>query len=260
MAPLSILIIEKTGTVKETAIKSFDESDLYKKAGFKTADGFKCYTTWDIDELDGTSYSISVYGKTNGRANQENKYEFPPPIDNTLFFGRCVIINKRSDVLTNITSKEWDKIYDHLYGGFEDLGEEDSEEESESEGDDEDVVKTKTGYAKDGFVVDDDCVEEEEDDISEEVSEDNDENDDEDDIPITKKSKTTKSKNVKPQKIILKKKPQSKTIKQPETFTIFGKIIGKAAVASKKSSENLTSQDENTLECTSELSEESYIE
>ena len=254
MAPLSILIIEKTGTVKETAIKSFDESELYKKAGFKTADGFKCHTTWDIEELDGASYSISVYGKTNGRANQENKYEFPPPIDNTLFFGSCVIINKQAEIPTSITSKEWDKIYDHLYGGFEDLGEEDSEEESDDE--DDDVIKTKAGYAKDGFVVDDDYVEEE-DDISEEVSDDNDESED-NNYRKTKASK--KSKPTKPQKIILKKKPQSKTTKQPETFTIFGKIIGKAAVASKKSSENLTSQDENTLECTSELSEESYIE
>ena len=251
MAPLSILIIEKTGTVKETIIKSFDETELYKKAGFKTADGFKCHTTWDIDDLDGASYSISVYGKTNGRANQENKYEFPPPIDNTLFFGSCVIINKRSDVLTNITSKEWDKIYDHLYGGFEDLGEEDSEDDESDDESDDDVVKTKSGYAKDGFVVDDDVVEED-DESSEENSEDNDEDDE---IPRTKKSKNTK-----PKKIILKRKPQSKTTKQPETFTIFGKIIGKAAVASKKSAENLTSQDENTLECTSELSEESYIE
>jgi len=251
MAPLSILIIEKTGTIKETIIKSFDETELYKKAGFKTADGFKCHTTWDIDDLDGASYSISVYGKTNGRANQENKYEFPPPIDNTLFFGSCVIINKRSDVLTNITSKEWDKIYDHLYGGFEDLGEEDSEDDESDDESDDDVVKTKSGYAKDGFVVDDDVVEED-DESSEENSEDNDEDDE---IPRTKKSKNTK-----PKKIILKRKPQSKTTKQPETFTIFGKIIGKAAVASKKSAENLTSQDENTLECTSELSEESYIE
>ena len=254
MAPLSILIIEKTGTVKETAIKSFDESELYKKAGFKSSEGFKCHTTWDIEELDGASYSISVYGKTNGRANQENKYEFPPPIDNTLFFGSCLIINKQAEIPTSITSKEWDKIYDHLYGGFEDLGEEDSEEESE---DDDGVPRTKTGYAKDGFIVDDDYVEEEEDDISEEVSDDNAEDDDDN----YKKSKTSKkSKTTKPQKIILKKKPLSKTTKQPETFTIFGKIIGKAAVASKKNSENLTSQDENTLECTSELSEESYIE
>lgn len=250
MAPLSILIIEKTGTVKETTIKSFDETELYKKAGFKTAEGFKCHTTWDIEELDGKSYSISVYGKTSGRANQENKYEFPPPIDNTLFFGSCVIINKQAEIPTSITSKEWDKIYDHLYGGFEDLGEEDSEEESE---DDDDIPRTKSGYAKDGFVVDDNDDDDEE--ASEEISE---EASDDDNYKKTKASK--KSKPIKPLKIVLKKKPQSKTTKQPETFSIFGKIIGKAAVASKKSAENLTQQDENTLECTSELSEESYIE
>lgn len=250
MAPLSILIIEKTGTVKETTIKSFDETELYKKAGFKTVEGFKCHTTWDIEELDGKSYSISVYGKTSGRANQENKYEFPPPIDNILFFGSCVIINKQAEIPTSITSKEWDKIYDHLYGGFEDLGEEDSEEESE---DDDDIPRTKSGYAKDGFVVDDNDDDDEE--ASEEISE---EASDDDNYKKTKKSKKTTP--IKPLKIVLKKKPQSKITKQPETFSIFGKIIGKAAVASKKSAENLTQQDENTLECTSELSEESYIE
>ena len=130
------------------------------------------------------------------------------------------------------------------------MGEEDSEDDESDEGDD--IPRTKSGYAKDGFVVDDDVVDEEDDESSEDNSEDNDEDDE---IPRTKKSKNTK-----PKKIILKRKPQSKTTKQPETFTIFGKIIGKAAVASKKSAENLTSQDENTLECTSELSEESYIE
>ena len=253
MAPLSILIIEKTGTVKETTIKSFDETELYKKAGFKSSEGFKCHTTWDIEELDGKSYSISVYGKTSGRANQENKYEFPPPIDNTLFFGSCVIINKQAEIPTSITSKEWDKIYDHLYGGFEDLGEEDSEEESE---DDDDIPRTKSGYAKDGFVVDDNDDDDEE--ASEEISEEASDDDDDGKYKKTKKSK--KPTPIKPLKIVLKKKPQSKTTKQPETFSIFGKIIGKAAVASKKSAENLTQQDENTLECTSELSEESYIE
>jgi len=55
----------------------------------------------------------------------------------------------------SLTSDEWDTIYEHLYGGFEDI--EDDEEES-SDGDDEyaDLPTTKNGYAKDGFVVDDD--------------------------------------------------------------------------------------------------------
>jgi hypothetical protein len=255
MSQINILIVEKNGTIKETFIKSFDETILYKKAGFKTNDNFKCHTIWDIEELDGVSYSISVYGKTNGRANQENKYEFPPPIDNTLFFGNCVIVNKCSNIPTNISSIEWEKIYDHLYGGFEDLGEEDSEEDESEENDD--IPRTKTGYVKDGFVVDDNELEE---DDSDDDNDDDDGVDDDDECNFKKSKKSKKSKTIKPPKIVLKKKPQSKTTKQPETFTIFGKIIGKAAIASKKSTENLTAQDENTLECTSELSEESYIE
>ena len=245
----NIILIDKFGKMKTLQVntKDFKKEDLYKKCGFKKDTDFSKQTEWKIT-VEKQKYKISVYAKTDGRANTENKYDFPPPIDNTLFFGSCIIINKNAEIPTSITSKEWDKIYDHLYGGFEDLGEEDSEEEES----DDDVVKTKTGYAKDGFVVDDDVVDEEDDESSEEVSDDNNEDDE---IPRTKKLKNTK-----PTKIILKKKPQSKTTKQSETFTIFGKIIGKAAVASKKSTENLTSQDENTLECTSELSEESYIE
>ena len=53
---------------------------------------------------------------------------------------------------------EWTAIYDHLFGGFEDLGTDEDEDEEE----DPTENITKTGYAKDGFVVDDD--EEEDDD------------------------------------------------------------------------------------------------
>ena len=82
----TVLIIEKNGSIKELAIKTWVEADLYKKAGFKTKDGFKCYTTWGAT-IEDITYSISLYGKTTGKANQENKYELPPPLDSTLFFG-----------------------------------------------------------------------------------------------------------------------------------------------------------------------------
>jgi len=80
-----VIIIEKTGSIKELNIKNYNEEELYKKTGFKSSDGFKIATTWNVVVKE-KSYIISVYGKTNGRANSENKYEFPPPIDNTLFF------------------------------------------------------------------------------------------------------------------------------------------------------------------------------
>jgi hypothetical protein len=48
----------------------------------------------------------------------------------------------------------WDKIYEHLFGGFEDLN--DTEDESDDENDEyNELEKTKSGYAKDNFVVDD---------------------------------------------------------------------------------------------------------
>ena len=165
MSSVRLLIVEKNGTIKESVLKTWNEEELYKKAGFKSEQGFKLATTWKVDDINKKSYTINVYGKTDGRATQENKYEFPPPIDETLFFGSCLIVNMRNDKPVSLTSAEWTCIYEKLYGGFESLGEEDSEEDSDEY---DDVPKTKSGYAKDGFIVDDD-------DLSDDASDDSDE-------------------------------------------------------------------------------------
>jgi hypothetical protein len=240
---VTVLSIEKNGEIKEVVIKNYNESELYKKAGFKTGDGFKCYTTWDL-ELDEKLYSISVFGKTKGRANQENKYEFPPPIDNTLFFGNCIIVNKNHDSPVNINSKEWESIYEYLYGGFEDIGDEDSLEEDD---DDESGPRTKAGYLKDGFVVDDDVDDEEDEDEDEDDDNDDDDDDEEEDDDIPKK-KIQKRKNLIKSKLNLKKSKKSdkksEIIKKP--LTLFEKLT-------------TVKNDETYLDCTSELSEESYV-
>ena len=160
MTSVSIIIVEKSGNVKGLKVKSYDENELYKKGGFKASVDFKIQSIWKNIKLNNVTYNIHVYGKLVGRANQENKYEFPPPIDNTLFFGSCVLVNKVNDVPKNLTSSEWNSIYNHLYGGFDDLGEEDS---VESEDEDEDLPKTKSGYVKDNFIVDDDFDDDESD-------------------------------------------------------------------------------------------------
>lgn len=153
MTSVSIIIVEKGGNVKELKVKSYDENELYKKCGFKASTDFKVQSVWKDIKLNNITYNIHLYGKLVGRANQENKYEFPPPIDNTLFFGSCVLVNKVNNIPKNLTSTEWNSIYNHLYGGFDDLDEEDSEE---SEDEDEGLPKTKSGYVKDDFIVDDD--------------------------------------------------------------------------------------------------------
>jgi len=150
----SIIIVEKPGTIKQVSMKTFVENELYKKAGLKTIDGFKCYTNWGV-EYNKIQYTIYLYGKTTGRATYENKYEFPPPVDNVLFFGNCILIAKNAEGnVIDLSQTMWEKIYEILYGGFDDVGNNDSDIECDT--DDDVGPRTKNGYIKDGFVVDDD--------------------------------------------------------------------------------------------------------
>jgi len=160
--PLNIIIVEKTGVLKLMSIKDFKEEDLFKKCGFKKPDDFTKQPEWCI-KLNGGKYIVQVFAKTEGRANSENKYDFPPPIDTKLFFGNCAIIAKKQDVsdggnfkYTNLSLELWEKMYEKLFGGFEDLTMTAIEDENEVD-ELENIPKekkTKDGYLKDGFVVD----------------------------------------------------------------------------------------------------------
>jgi hypothetical protein len=178
---LNIVIVEKTGVLKSLAIKEFKEEELFKKCGFKKAEDFVKQNEWSM-KTEGRKYIIQVFAKTEGRPNSENKYDFPPPIDTKLFFGNCAIVAKiRNDdgsiSFTNLSLEMWEKMYEKLFGGFEDLtttAAEDENEEDELENVPQNK-KTKHGYLKDGFVVDSsDGDEEEEDEDEEEEEEDDD--------------------------------------------------------------------------------------
>jgi hypothetical protein len=168
-SPLSVIIVEKTGVLKQYNIKDFKEDELYKKCGFKKSTDFNKQTDWNI-KYDGKKYLISMYGKLDGKANTENKYDFPPPIDNKLFFGNCVLVAKIKNEenvfqLAALSIALWDKLYEKLFGGFEDLTAAIIEDEMEIDELDDISVSKKTkkgGYLKDGFVVDTDDDEDEE--------------------------------------------------------------------------------------------------
>jgi len=164
--PLSIIIVEKIGNLKMLSIKDFKLDELYRKCGFKKSEDFIKQVEWTT-KYDGKKYFVEVFAKTDGRANSENKYDFPPPIDNKLFFGNCAILAycKKSDdskSYIDLNLPLWNKIYEKLFGGFEDLAATAAEDEAE-----EDELanvpkekKTKQGYLKDGFVVDSSDTEE----------------------------------------------------------------------------------------------------
>jgi hypothetical protein len=185
---VSVVIVEKGGSLKSLTIKDYKEEELYKKCGFKKPDGFFKQTEWG-NKIDGLKYITSVYAKTEGKANTENKYDFPPPIDNKLFFGSCAIVTsiKKSDNQLEITSLSlelWNKIYEKLFGGFEDLTTtcvEDEEEEDELDNISA-SKKTKDGYLKDGFVVDSDSSDKDDEYETEYSDEDEDEDEESEEV------------------------------------------------------------------------------
>lgn len=195
----SFIIVEKSGSLKNA--KTADLVDLYKKCGFKNNEGFSLAHAWSVDFND-TEYKLEVYGKVTGRANTENKYEFPPPIDNVLFFGSCAAILYVNDKMTDMGSSEFNDIMEHLYGGYSDIG--DSDEEEEDEEDDTGLPKTKQGYVKDDFVVSSDP---EDDDVASEEEEEIVESDEE--IKPKKKKPAAK-------KVASEKKPKKPKLKEPK--------------------------------------------
>jgi len=245
----SILIVGKSGIIKETVIKTYNVDELYKKAGFKSSVDFILHHTFDI-LLNNVQYSISLFGKTNGKANQENKYDFPPPVDNLLFFGNCLLVNynKETGKQLPLLSNEWEMIYEKLFGGFEEICESDDDDDDDESGDDIDPSSlTKEGYLKDDFIVDEDEDEENEDD-EEDEDEDEDDEDDEDDDADEANSDTDK--------VVKKiKKIKNKYIIKKETK------VEKKLVKSNKKTKSLPKNTTSNvyLDCSSELTAEEYL-
>ena len=152
---MKFVTISKNGTINNVVMRSDDPNNIYKKCGFKNNNNFSKHHSWEIN-INNEKHTLSVFGKDCGRALNENKYEMPPPIDTTLFFGDIAIVCSNSNnEYIEFTDTLWKDIYNKLMGGFEDIENTDDEsEEYEEDLYDSDEL-TNDGYLKDGFVVDD---------------------------------------------------------------------------------------------------------
>ena len=174
----SIVIISKTGSLSECVVEPASETTLdeltvllSKKCGYRNHDGFSCYHTFryknkkkltfpvENEEVIPKYIYVDVWAKYDGRAGYENKYEMPPPIDEIIFYGNIALVARiDKETAINLTTELWNKIYEHLFGGFEDLAA--TALEDENEVDELHAVpahkKTSNGYLKDGFIVEDD--------------------------------------------------------------------------------------------------------
>ena len=190
----SIVIVEKNGDLKDQEYKSSTLDELYKKCAFKKADGFGKVAEWMYSKKGENMITVELWARHDGQANQENKYDFPPPADNLLFFGNCALLARDSNMsIIDLTIEKWNKVYEHLFGGFETLV--DNEDQDDEEEDELDNIpsnmKTKDGYLKDGFIIEDALEDVSDSDNDDGESEDEVENVDSDDEPCDERSTTT---------------------------------------------------------------------
>jgi len=150
-----IVVVDKNCNIKDVNVKNLTREIIYKKCNFRKKEGFERRTTWNIDNFD--IDKVELWTRDAGKSGQENKYELPPPVDSSLYFGSIALVACDEDGdLIDLSKETWKKIYDHLFGGFDDLDAENTDEESEDELEDVDKsLKSKVGgYLKDGFIVD----------------------------------------------------------------------------------------------------------
>jgi hypothetical protein len=168
-----IIIVSITGSLSECVVETNKETTLdelttilSKKCGYKKPDGFSCYHTYKYKNKskskkigNGASMVyIDVWCKTDGRAGQENKYDLPPPIDEIIIFGKIALVARvDKENACDLSNETWNKIYEKLFGGFEDLAA--TAREDDNEIDELAFIhaskKTANGYLKDGFGVED---------------------------------------------------------------------------------------------------------
>ena len=85
---------------------------------------------WKIDN----NIDYILYGCIDGKAGKENKYELPPPLENSLFFDDLYLLKYKNEAFCDLPINEYNKFYEDSYGGFEDICNSDDEtEESLSE-------------------------------------------------------------------------------------------------------------------------------
>lgn len=254
----SIVIVERTGLLRTTTINEYSQLELCKKCKYKSPSGFEMRAEWAYSGPDDSDrFIVELWAREEGNAGQENKYEFPPPVDTILFFGACALVAKDMSPQRRViplTLEKWEKMYNFLFGGFDTLT--NYEDGDEFEEDDLDAIpasrKTKDGYLKDGFVVDS-----EDDDDAEQDDEDEEEDDTEDetDEPETDDDEDSDNDDDVDNESTASDDNESEVIRKPSK-----KAISKKTPTSKKGNKRTKQapKEELIVDTTSELSEEAY--
>ena len=108
---VKIVIVEKNGELITSTVNEL--SDIFKKCNFRKEDGFQLRATWNVS-VELQTFTVQLYSKTEGKSQTINKYDFPSPVDNEIYYGRCALIQVIDDKMVDLEIETWMTIYDHL--------------------------------------------------------------------------------------------------------------------------------------------------
>ena len=98
---------------------------------------------------------VNLFAKVEGRHTIINKYDLPPPLDKVLFYGSMAVVassDEEGNTPVDCTTDTWQILYEQLFGGFEDLEDEDTSEEEFIPP----ALRAQHGYSKENnFIVND---------------------------------------------------------------------------------------------------------
>jgi len=135
------IIVTRKGSLKLVDLQKADPRQ-------EAPEQFTLQTVWAFKG----GNEVHLYGCDDGPANTENKYEFPPPVAEVLFFRDCLLVLVRDGAVVDFTVKKWKTLYKKLFKGFDTLASDEERSEDETLVDSSNL--TKEGYERDGFVVD----------------------------------------------------------------------------------------------------------
>ena len=100
-----ILIIEKNGNIKTDKI--LNTTDLYKKCGFRKADGFENIINWNFN-INNRDIIVELWGRKTGKTIIKNSYIFPIELDK-IIYGNCLLIGKYNTELIDLSIDTWNE-------------------------------------------------------------------------------------------------------------------------------------------------------
>lgn len=152
---VKIVIINRLGETKTLNVSTLNYDELYKKCKFRKKDGFERWNTWKLKWEDKDIF-VHLFAKKEGRHTTINKYDLPPPLDKILFYGSMAVVassDAEGDEPVDCTTDKWQILYEQLFGGFEDVEDEDTSEEEFIPP----ALRAQHGYSKEhNFIVNDD--------------------------------------------------------------------------------------------------------